>query len=309
MRRFKNLLYVVYGGLDNADGLKQALSLARNNQAKLSLLIVSPDLPSTFPEYVEKYQDALTEHMLSRIDSVKAELGMADYDLDISSKLITDNKAAIKIVRHVILNSHDMVIKESEAGSGFDAIDMQLLRKCPCAVWLCRPIGGHRHQIKVAAAIDPQPGDPVLQELAESLLSIGRGQADDCSGELHIVSCWNNVLESELRDNAFIRVSKADLEKQVAQEKAEHMADLNQVISGSGIAGPNHVHQLSGKADKLIPKFVSEQDVDVLVMGTVSRTGIPGFLIGNTAENIVQRVSCSLLAIKPRGFVSPVKPD
>jgi len=52
---------------------------------------------------------------------------------------------------------------------------------------------------------------------------------------------------------------------------------------------------------------VENKNIDILVMGTVARTGIPGFVIGNTAENIVQKLSCSLMALKPRGFVSPVK--
>lgn len=30
-------------------------------------------------------------------------------------------------------------------------------------------------------------------------------------------------------------------------------------------------------------------------------------IIGNTAENILQKIDCSLLALKPLGFVSPVK--
>lgn len=42
-------------------------------------------------------------------------------------------------------------------------------------------------------------------------------------------------------------------------------------------------------------------------MGTVARTGIPGFIIGNTAENTLREIRCSLLALKPNGFVSPVK--
>lgn len=47
--------------------------------------------------------------------------------------------------------------------------------------------------------------------------------------------------------------------------------------------------------------------MDILVMGTVARTGIPGFIIGNTAENVFQKLSCSLMALKPQGFVSPMK--
>ena len=67
------------------------------------------------------------------------------------------------------------------------------------------------------------------------------------------------------------------------------------------------IHHHRGQADKLIPDFVADHDIDILVMGTVARTGIPGFIIGNTAENIVQELSCSLLALKPDDFESPVK--
>jgi nucleotide-binding universal stress UspA family protein len=42
-------------------------------------------------------------------------------------------------------------------------------------------------------------------------------------------------------------------------------------------------------------------------MGTVARTGISGLIMGNTAEAIVDQLSCSVLAIKPDGFTTPVK--
>ncbi len=45
---------------------------------------------------------------------------------------------------------------------------------------------------------------------------------------------------------------------------------------------------------------------DLIVMGTKGRTGIPGLIIGNTAENVLQRTKASVLAVKPNGFVSPV---
>ncbi|GAL17372.1 universal stress protein family 1 [Vibrio maritimus] len=66
------------------------------------------------------------------------------------------------------------------------------------------------------------------------------------------------------------------------------------------------MHHLHGRADDLIPKCVRERDVDVLVMGTVARTGISGFVIGNTAENVLQSIHCSLVALKPQGFKTPI---
>jgi nucleotide-binding universal stress UspA family protein len=66
---------------------------------------------------------------------------------------------------------------------------------------------------------------------------------------------------------------------------------------------------LRGEAKKVIPKLVGKLKADLVVMGTVARTGIPGFIIGNTAEAILNQLQCSVLAIKPSGFVSPVKQD
>ncbi|MEQ1895543.1 MAG: universal stress protein [Planctomycetota bacterium] len=52
--------------------------------------------------------------------------------------------------------------------------------------------------------------------------------------------------------------------------------------------------------------MVERVGAGLLVMGSVSRGGITGLLLGNTAERLLDRVSCSLLTIKPRDFVSPV---
>ena len=41
-------------------------------------------------------------------------------------------------------------------------------------------------------------------------------------------------------------------------------------------------------------------------MGTVCRTGVAGFFIGNTAEKVLSEVNCSVLTIKPEGFATPV---
>ena len=52
-----------------------------------------------------------------------------------------------------------------------------------------------------------------------------------------------------------------------------------------------------------LPVWNSEE----IMMGTVGRTGIPGFIMGNTAETVLNRIDCSVLAIKPEGFVTPVR--
>lgn len=65
--------------------------------------------------------------------------------------------------------------------------------------------------------------------------------------------------------------------------------------------GPD-LHMLKGPAPELAGKF----QVDCVVMGTVARTGLLGLFMGNTAETIPDQLECSVLAIKPPGFVTPV---
>lgn len=59
--------------------------------------------------------------------------------------------------------------------------------------------------------------------------------------------------------------------------------------------------------DEEILKFIQEDNIDLLVMGTIARGGMAGVMIGDTAERLLPEISCSLLAVKPKEFVSPVR--
>ena len=72
-------------------------------------------------------------------------------------------------------------------------------------------------------------------------------------------------------------------------------------------SGGARVHVVNGMAEFVIPDIAKSENIDLLVMGTVCRTGIPGFFIGNTAEKILDEVDCSVLTVKPETFQSPVK--
>ncbi|MGI9383250.1 MAG: universal stress protein, partial [Methyloligellaceae bacterium] len=57
---------------------------------------------------------------------------------------------------------------------------------------------------------------------------------------------------------------------------------------------------------QILPAVAEKLHADLVVMGTVARAGIEGFLIGNTAESVLARLDCSVLAVKPPGFATPV---
>ena len=67
------------------------------------------------------------------------------------------------------------------------------------------------------------------------------------------------------------------------------------------------VHLIKDEAGRVIPEVAAKNEADLIVMGTLSRSGVAGFLIGNTSEKILHKVDCSVLTVKPEGFVTPVK--
>jgi nucleotide-binding universal stress UspA family protein len=42
-------------------------------------------------------------------------------------------------------------------------------------------------------------------------------------------------------------------------------------------------------------------------MGTMGRMGVPGFFIGNTAEDVLDAVRCVVLIVKQSGSSTPAK--
>ncbi len=311
MQRFDNILYVCTGLGGEQDALRQALKLANDNQCSLNILMVLPSFPTKLQEYKKSFKNMLDERLDTAIQSEKSALGIRKK-LAINVESISGSAPAIKVVRHVLQHSHDLLIKQAEVSKndkGFKSLDMELLRKCPCPVLLVRPMKHKGDKIQVSVAVDPENEERVGHDLALQLLELSSSLASSYSGELHIISCWDFELENYLRDQVWIKVSETELDEILRDRKAAHEKALSQLMDESTIeSSDKQVHHLKGLPEEVIPSFIDEHEMDMLVMGTVARTGISGFIFGNTAENIVQKLNCSLLALKPHGFVSPVKP-
>ena len=93
-----------------------------------------------------------------------------------------------------------------------------------------------------------------------------------------------------------------------ASDAAHHSLDDLMTSFGDRLASAR-VELKKGDPEDIIPRFVVSEGIDLVVMGTVARTGIAGFIIGNTAERLLQRLVCSVYAVKPDGFRTPVRLD
>jgi nucleotide-binding universal stress UspA family protein len=67
-------------------------------------------------------------------------------------------------------------------------------------------------------------------------------------------------------------------------------------------------HLVWGRPWQEIGQLAKRLDNALVVLGTVGRSGIQGMLLGNTAEKVLSTCDCSILTVKPAGFVSPIQP-
>ncbi len=311
MKRFENILFATQGLPGHSDALGQAINIAASNQVPVSGLIACPDFPLDLLQYQRSYEESLLDSLQKSVNHFRQQHQISEQSVSFPVKVTSSEQPAVCIIKEAQRNYHDLVIKEAEPlaadSEGFKAIDMTLLRKCPCPVWLHRATDKPRDQRSVAVAIDPSPVNEAHRALSLRLLELSRSIADSCDGTLHIISCWEHYLENYLDHRVWINVEKDQIADDIATARQAHQQSLDTLIEESGIAGKIEIHRLHGKPDSKIPQCVAEQNIDVLVMGTLARTGISGFVIGNTAENVLQSINCSLVAMKPEGFVSPIR--
>jgi nucleotide-binding universal stress UspA family protein len=152
----------------------------------------------------------------------------------------------------------------------------------------------------VLAAIDATAADETHRALNTHILEMAVAVAEQASAELHLVHAWRKTGADALKAAGIVPQGEEDWRQTYSRV-------LDGLLRGHRIDHERaHVHLVEGKASEVIPALAQSHDIDLIVMGTVSRTGISGFLIGNTAESVLQRVNCSVLAVKPPGFVTPV---
>ncbi|MGB2693085.1 MAG: universal stress protein, partial [Thermodesulfobacteriota bacterium] len=128
------------------------------------------------------------------------------------------------------------------------------------------------------------------------------------NSELHIVHVWSLFGEKALRGSRF-RKKENEINKLIKDEENHHRKLMDELLKKFPLNKIKYkIHLPKGDPAVLIPEVAKKENIDLIVMGTVCRTGLPGFIIGNTAESILYKVDCSVLSIKPQGFISPILP-
>ncbi|REJ69760.1 MAG: hypothetical protein DWQ31_03490 [Planctomycetota bacterium] len=314
MERFKKILVYVETGPDCERLVERACRLAKLHDAELTLVHVIENLPQPL---VVELEAAMKLTRKPAVDLQRVFIEDAQRDLDkwvealhgegvaASGKLLR-GRPYVEIGHEVITGGHQLLMKVGSSNEEdqlfFGPADMRLLRQNPCPVWIIRP-RGKRTISTIVAAIDALPSTTTGSALNKRILGLATSLASSEAAELHVVSAWSLYKESRLRARLPASVVAQLGEVTIANTKL----GLSRFIgSADAPIADDHVHLRRGHAARVIVDGVEEFAADLLILGTLTHTGIPAFQMGNTADAVLRQVTCSVLAVKPSDYVPPL---
>jgi nucleotide-binding universal stress UspA family protein len=309
VQRFKNILVVV--DAQNISGQNEAIrrgtELAKHNDATMTILHVFEEPKAS----IERYQNFISAEELGTVIRQRKMLALEELVEPIKTMGFTvgtrvvAGRGFIEIITQVLRHNYDIVIKVAELqGSLFNSNDIHLLRKCPCPVWLIRNAGASK---TILAAIDLSLQDSAQgKTLNKLIMDLATSVAARDQSQLYVLSCWTLQGESTLRSSGFLKVSEDRIDDMLVAEHRENLSRQKE-LGRSYSLSEEQLFLTKGSPDDIIPQFMDEKLINTVVMGTVGRTGIPGLIIGNTAETVLRSIDSSVIAVKPDNFVSPVE--
>ncbi len=200
-------------------------------------------------------------------------------------------RAAIDDGAELVLAGKRSVADRGRRQIGSTAV--KLLRKCPAPVWLVNPDHdlNHRH---VLACTDFSP-------VSDDLLSASAWLAAQSAGELHMLHAWNLTWAEQ---RAAADLSEDDYAARVDEARTRALASLERQADVLDVDPTLHLER--GDPHVQILEKVEQERPDVLVMGSLSKGGRPGFDVGTIAERVLPQAEESILCFKPKDFVCPV---
>jgi nucleotide-binding universal stress UspA family protein len=310
-----NILLLVTEGCDSSAVLERVLRLAAGAKPRLTLLAVAEPVPeraraTMSPQLIDEIVAAAAAEWQDRLNVLAQQATAAALPVEIRIRSGAPDRVAIQ---EVLLGGYDLLIKTADpVEASFRAprlsLDKHLLRTCPCPLWLVREQDRPPSR-NVLAAVDPDPSVPAEPALSAAILETAASLAALDGATLHVLHAWRVFGEVLLRRPRPL-VSDPEVDYIVGSTLNRHVALVDELVESTPLAGVTpQKHVVHQNAAHAIIDFVAAEAVDLLVLGTVARTGIAGLLIGNTAERVLDEVTCSVLALKPAGFVSPITPE
>ena len=307
MEQYQKILTVIDPTVEDQKALKRAIELAQKTKASITAFLTIFDfsyemttmLSSDEREVMRKSViDDRRQWLTNIVDSLEHQ------SVAIDCQVVWHNRPFETIIEQVLNEGYDIVIKGTHQHDKLKSViftptDWHILRKCPCPVLLVKdhswPAQGN-----IVAAINAGSDEDEHISLNKKITEQAISLAKTIEANVHLVNSYPGTpvnIAIEIPEFNSAEYNDTML-KHHQQAMLEHASKYD--------IGQSHTHVNEGLPEDVIQALSVELDAELVILGTIGRTGLSAALIGNTAEHVIDRLNCDVLALKPDGYVSPL---
>lgn len=299
MIKYRNILVVIDPNMEAQPALYRAVEVARlQDHATIKVFMTIYDFSYEITSILSaEEREEMRSGVVSQRKAWLEELisPYRDEGLDINIKVVWNYRPYDSILQEVAAFSHDLVIKSAHHHSLlesfiFTPLDWQLIRKSDVPVLLVKEHGWPAEgNILVALNFSNEPEQNALNiKLFKEATHVARL----VKGVVHLVNAVPApTVNIALEVPGFTPEIYNEAIRQHHQSMMDEFAQVHHVR-------PEHTHVIDGLPEDVLPEIAEELDAELIMLGSLGRTGFSAALIGNTAEQVVDTVRCDLLVLK-----------
>ncbi|HEY6922494.1 MAG TPA: universal stress protein, partial [Steroidobacteraceae bacterium] len=285
--------------------VSKAAQLAKALDADLELfhaisttLYIDPFAPS---DTTARREESMRAGCLAQLNAIAAPLRGQQLRVNVAAEW--DFPAYEAIIRRAKQVESDLIVAgchaQSHVGGGLLRLtDWELLRLSPVPTLLVKRSGRYSRPV-VLAAVDPAHLFAKTAELDENILRTGRVVADALEGTLHAMHAQMPFPLAGPPPHGTI--DAPTLERLDAEVASETRQRFDRALRATGISSEQR-HLVQQTPANAIRETASKLESSIVVMGALSRSGLKRLFIGNTAESVLDDLTCDVLIVKPADF-------
>jgi universal stress protein E len=306
MDYIKQILVIVDPTASEHPAIAKAALLAEKFKARIELFVC--DTRSTremrlathvrshpgqpFPVNIKALLETLAAPLRSRGLDVTTECSHAD----------ALHLGLIDRTRHT---NADLVIKDTHHHSlaqrtFLTNTDWQLIRGCPVPLLLTKNTKWASVP-RIFAAVDPGHVNDKPEMLDHWIVEHAALLAQRLEGELHVVHVYLPMVVIGAVTPANPPIAAVVSPEDLALEETNRRKLVDALLSEYQL-GSERIHLELGGPAQVLPRAAESLHADVLTMGAIARSGLKRIFIGSTAEDVLERLPCDALIVKPPNF-------
>ncbi|MCG6201349.1 universal stress protein UspE [Psychromonas antarctica] len=310
MIKYRNILVLIDPSKTSQPALEQAVQIAeKDKKAKITLFVCCYDLSYEMTSLSSNDErQAMQRIVIKENRDWLKELALPyeEKGLKIDKQVVWHSRPFQAVILEVLKNNHNLVIKSTHPHSKLSAIlftptDWNLLRKCPVPLLLVKQ-QQWTEKGNILCAIDCKSiQDEEHHQLNQQILSEAKAIAEILNVNIHIVNAYPSPPM-----NIMLELPEFDPVNYEDGLKKFHRKTLTEYAQQYAIPEQN-THLKQGLPEDVISEVANDINAQLVILGTVGRSGLSATLLGHTAEQVIDNLNCDLLALKPQGFISPIK--